>query len=190
MLLRLQNLARIMIGASSHISVRSGQSETDLVGMEELERSVHDAYFAAVPYSFRSQLKSGGNPAHDKMAVKLRMNEKVNWLSQERSDSDQRLTVKFLVNWCSAMMNDLRAYGTGSNHTRQQLLAMRALNPNILADEKKWDEQVEAQRVAEGGAVAYCVHPTVHPETQYDTVPAMAVHKEKCWTPGKNEVIN
>ena len=75
------NLARMMIGASSHISVRSGQSETDLVGMEELERSVHDAYFAAVPYSFRSQLKSGGNPAHDKMAVKLRLNEKVNWLT-------------------------------------------------------------------------------------------------------------
>jgi hypothetical protein len=69
----------------------------------------------------------------------------------QRSDSDQRLTVKFLVNWCSAMMNDLRAYGTGSNHTRQQLLQMRALNPNILADEKKWDEQIEAQRVAEGG---------------------------------------
>ena len=64
------------------------------------------------------------------------------------------------------MMNDLRAYGTGSNHTRQQLLQMRALNPNILADEKKWDEQIEAQRVAEGGAVAYCVHPSVHAETQ------------------------
>jgi hypothetical protein len=33
----------MMIGASSHFSVRSGQSETDLVGMETLERSVHDA---------------------------------------------------------------------------------------------------------------------------------------------------
>ena len=60
------NLARMMIGANSHFSVRSGQSETDLVGMETLERSVHDNYFNAVPYSFRSQLKSGGNPATTK----------------------------------------------------------------------------------------------------------------------------
>ena len=83
-------------------------------------------------------------------------------------------------------MTDFRAYGQGSNHTRQQLLAMRALNPNILADEQKWDEQVEAQRVTEGGAVAYCVNPTVHPETHCDTVPSMAVHKETCLKPGKN----
>ena len=180
------NLARIMIGASSHSSVRSGQSETDLVGMVELERSVNDVYFASVPYSFRSQIKSGGNPCHDKMSVKMRLSEKVNWLSQDRSDSEQRLTLKFLLNWCSALMTDFRAYGQGSNHTRQQLLAMRAMNPNILVDEQKWDEQVEAQRVTEGGAVAYCGHPTVHPETHCDTVPSMAVHKETCLKPGKN----
>ena len=84
------------------------------------------------------------------------------------------------------MMTDFRAYGSGSNHTRQQLLAMRAMNPNILVEEQKWDEQVEAQRVTEGGAVAYCVHPTVHPETHCDTVPSMAVHKETCLKPGKN----
>ena len=96
------------------------------------------------------------------------------------------LTVKFLVNWSFAILNDLRAYGTGSTNTKQQLLQMRALNPNILADEKKWDEQTDAQRLAEGGVVAYCVHPSVHAETHCDTVPAMAVHKETCWTPGKN----
>jgi hypothetical protein len=52
----------------------------------------------------------------------------------DRSDSEQRLTLKFLLNWCSAMMTDFKAYGSGSNHTRQQLLAMRAMNPNILVD--------------------------------------------------------
>ena len=56
----------------------------------------------------------------------------------------------------------------------------------LLVDEQKWDEQVEAQRVTEGGAVAYCVNPTVHPETHCDTVPSMAVHKETCLKPGKN----
>ena len=63
----------MMIGANSHKSFRSGQSETDIVGMETLDRSVHDKFFNASPYSFTSQLKSSGNPAHDKMAVKLRL---------------------------------------------------------------------------------------------------------------------
>ena len=35
------NLARMMIGANSHKSLRSSQSETDIVGMETLDRSVH-----------------------------------------------------------------------------------------------------------------------------------------------------
>ena len=118
----------MMIGANSHHSVRSGQSETDLVGMD------NDNFFNAVSYSFRSQLKSSGNPAHDKMAVKLRLSEKVNWLSHDCSDTEQRLTVKFLVNWCSAFLKDLKSYGTGDTITK--LLEMRAQYPNILVDEK------------------------------------------------------
>ena len=121
------------------------------------------------------------------MPVKLRLSEKVNWLSPERSDTDQRLTVKFLVNWSFSMLKDLRAHGTGSTNTKDQLLQMRALNPNILADEKHWDEQIEAQREAEGGMLAFCVHPSAHADTLCDTVPAVAEHKETCWmTPGKN----
>ena len=84
------------------------------------------------------------------------------------------------------MLKDLKSHGTGDTITKLQLLEMRALNPNILVDEKKWDEQIEAQRVAEGGAVAYCVHPSVHADTHKDTVPTMAVHKETCWTQGNN----
>ena len=103
------NLARMMIGANSHHTVRSCQSETDLCCMETLDRSVHDNFFNAVSFSLKPQLKSGGNPAHDRMPVKLRLSEKVNWLSQERLDADQRLTAKFLVNWSFAMLKDLKA---------------------------------------------------------------------------------
>jgi hypothetical protein len=82
------NLARMMIGANSYHIVKSCQSETDLCGMETLDRSVHDRFFNAVPFSIKPQLKSGRNPAHDRMPVKLRLSEKVSWLSQERSDGD------------------------------------------------------------------------------------------------------
>ena len=78
----------MMIGANCHRMVRSGQSETDLVGMETLPRGVHNKLFNAVPFSFKAQLKSGGNPSHDRMAVKLRLTEQVNWLSSDRSDSE------------------------------------------------------------------------------------------------------
>ena len=67
-------------------------------------------------------LRSSGNPAHDKIAVKLRLSEKVNWLSRDRSDTEQRLTVKFLMNWCSAFLKDLKSYGTGDTINEQQLL--------------------------------------------------------------------
>jgi hypothetical protein len=120
------NLARMMIGANSHHTVRSGQSKTDLCCMETLARSVHDNFFNEVPFSFKPQLKSGGNSAHDKMPVKLRLSEKVNWLSRERSDADQRLTDKFLVNWSFAILKDLKAHGQGSTNTKDQLLKMRA----------------------------------------------------------------
>ena len=61
------NLACMMIGANSYYTVRSGTSETDLCCMETMERSVHDNFFNAVPFSFKPQLKSVGNPAHDRM---------------------------------------------------------------------------------------------------------------------------
>ena len=67
------------------------------------------------------------------MPVKLRLYEKVNWLSPERSDADQRLTAKFLVNWSFAMLKDLKAHRRGSTNTKDQLLKMRAFHPNILA---------------------------------------------------------
>jgi hypothetical protein len=74
------------------------------------------------------------------MPVKLRLSEKVSWLSPDRSDADQRLTAKFLVTWTFAMLKDLNAFGQGSANTRDQLLKMRDLHPNIL--ERSWDEQI------------------------------------------------
>ena len=106
------NLARMMMGAHSHKNLRSGQSGTDLVGMVTSSRSCHDNMYDAVPFAFRSQIKSGGNPAHDRMPVKVRLKDKVNWLSSDRSDPEQRLTVKFLVNWCHALLKDLGTHAS------------------------------------------------------------------------------
>jgi hypothetical protein len=111
--------------------------------METLDCSVHDRFFNAVPFSFKPQLESGGNRAHDRMPVKLRLFEKSSWLSQERSDGDQRLTVKFLLAWSFAMFKDLKPFGRGNANTKDQLLKMRALHPNILVPEGSWNDQVE-----------------------------------------------
>ena len=144
-------------------------------------------FFNAVPFSFRPQLKSGGNPAHDRMPVRLRLSEKVSWLSKECSDGDQRLTVKFLLAWSFAMFKDLKSFGRGNANTNDQLLKMRALHPNILVPEGSWNDQVEQVRAAQGCKIAFCIHPSNHADTFCDTVAAVAEHKTACWTgPGKN----
>jgi hypothetical protein len=97
------NAARMMNGANSHKSVKSCQPETDLTGMETLERSVHDRFFDTVSFSFRPQLKSGGNPVLDKMPIRIRLTGKVSWLSRDRSDENQRLIVKFLMAWSEVL---------------------------------------------------------------------------------------
>jgi hypothetical protein len=154
--------------------------------METLDRSVHDNFFNAVHFSFKPQLKSGGNPAHDRMPVKLRLSEKVSWLSQERSDAEQRLTAKFLVSWSFALFKDLKSFGQGNANTKDQLLKMRALHPNIIVPEESWNEQIESVRAAQGGKIAFCVYPSAHAYTFCDTVAAVA-EKKTCWNgPGKN----
>ena len=52
------NAARMLVGANCHKSVNTVQSETDLIGMETLERSVHDNFFDTVPYSFKPTIKN------------------------------------------------------------------------------------------------------------------------------------
>ena len=168
------NLARMLVGANSHKSLKSGQSETDLVGMTTNNRSIHDRLYDCVPFSFRPMLKSGGNPAHDRMPVKLRLKDKMNWLNPERSDTEQRLSVKFLVDWSHALLTDLATHASAEPVTKEVLLQGRAQYPNVLVDEQKWDAQVEAQRVADKGASAYCVHPSVHADSLRGSVKAQA----------------
>ena len=108
------NAARMMVGANCHKSVKSTQSETDLIGMETTERSVHDRFFDTVPHSFRPTLKNTGNPVHDRTPVRVRLTGKVSWLSKERSDEKQCLTVKFLIAWSEAVLTDLKTFGGGS----------------------------------------------------------------------------
>ena len=55
---------------------------------------------------------------------------------------------------------------------------------NVLVNEKSWDDQVEAQREADKGPKAYCVHPSVHAGTFRGSVKAMLKHKAECWNSG------
>ena len=75
------NLARMHVGATCHKTVRCVQSETDLVGMNTVERPVNDRYLDAVPYTFKPILKNCGNPVHDRMPVKVILNGSVSWLA-------------------------------------------------------------------------------------------------------------
>ena len=95
------------------------------------------------------------------------------------------MTVKFLVDWTEALLTDLATHASYSEHvTRGDLLMGRALYNNVLVDEKSWDDQVEAQREADKGAKAYCVHPSVHADTFRGSVKAMLKHKAECWNSG------
>ena len=101
------NLTRMHVGVTCHKTVRCVQSETDLIGMDMVERPVKDRYFDAVPYTFKPNLKSSGNPVHDRMPVKLRLNGSVSWLANYRSDENQKLTAKVLIEWSKALLKQI-----------------------------------------------------------------------------------
>ena len=63
------------------------------------------------------------------MPIRIRLTGKVSWLSKDRSDGNQRLTVKFLMAWSEALFKDLHAFGRGNSNTPAQLLRMRAQHP-------------------------------------------------------------
>ena len=91
------DLDRMHIGATCHKTVRCVPSETDLVGMNTVDRPMNDRLFDAVPYTFKPNLKNSGNPVHNRMHVKLRLNESVIWLAENRSDENQKLTAEILM---------------------------------------------------------------------------------------------
>jgi hypothetical protein len=181
------NLARMHIGATCHKTVRCVQSETDLIGMDTVDRSVHYRYFDAVPYTFKPNLKNSGNPVHDKMPVKLRLTGSVSWLASDRSDENQRLTAKVLIEWSEALLKDLKRLAlVGQTSTPRELLRMRAVHHNILVDERSWDAQTELIRSTTDSPFSYCIHPTGHVDAYKDTENTVAEHKIACWTGNPN----
>jgi hypothetical protein len=175
------NVARMLVGANCHKSVNTVQSETDLIGMETLERSVNDNFFDVVPFSFKPTIKNTSNPVHDRMPVKLRLTGRSSWLTEDRSDEKQCLTVKFLTNWCEAILSDLQVFGGGYSNNPVELLRARATLPNILVAEGSWNDQVEVVRKNLGMLNAFCIHPSSHADTHMDTAIAVAEHKLTCY---------
>ena len=175
------NVARMLVGANCHKSVNTVQSETDLIGLETLERSVNDNFFDVVPFSFKPNIKNTSNPVHDRMPVKLRLTGRSSWLTTDRSDEKQCLTVKFLTNWCEAILSDLQVFGGGYSKNPVELLRARATMPNILVAEGSWDAQVEVERKNLGMLNAFCIHQSIHADTHMDTAVAVAEHKLTCY---------
>ena len=98
--------------------------------MDTVERSVHDRYFDAVPYTFKHNLKNSGNPVHDRMPVKVRLTGSVSWLASDRSDQNQRQTAKVLIEWSEALLKDLkRLASVGQTSTPSELLRNGILFP-------------------------------------------------------------
>ena len=60
---------------------------------------INDILFNAVPFTFKPNQKNSGNPMNDRMPMKLMLEGKVNWLTKDRSDSEQRLSAKILIDW-------------------------------------------------------------------------------------------
>ena len=90
-------LARMHMGATFHKTVQCVQSETDMIGMETVDRSLKDKLFAMVTFTFKPNPKNNSNPLYDSMPMKLRLKGSARWLSEDRSDKDQRLSVKVLI---------------------------------------------------------------------------------------------
>jgi hypothetical protein len=145
--------------------------------METVDRSLHDKLFDAVPFTFKPNLKKTGNPLYDRMPIKLRLQGKVNWLSKDRSVSEQRPSVKILVEWAEAFLQDLKV--TSPDQTTiysRELLNISTIHHNILVSDN------QAIRATHGSPLSYCVQPWVHADMYKDTVLTMVSHKATCWT--------
>ena len=143
---------------------------------------MNDRLFDAVPYTFKPNLKNSGNPVHDRMPVKVRLNVSVRWLAEYRSDENQKLTAKVLIEWSEAILKDLkRLKPYGQTRTARELLNMRAVHPNILVNKRAWDDQIEQIRSITDSAFTFCIHPMVHADMFKDTLKTVAEHKVTCW---------
>jgi hypothetical protein len=79
--------------------------------------------FDRVPFTFKLNLKNSGNPLYKRMPIKLRLKGSVSWLSEDRSDEDQKLSVKVLIEWPKALIKDVKRIAPEGNlMTSRQLL--------------------------------------------------------------------
>ena len=75
------------------------------------------------------------------------MTGSVSWLASDRSDENQRLSAKVLIEWSETLLKDLKRLAPiGQTSTPRELLRMRAVHHNILVDERSWDVQIELIR--------------------------------------------
>ena len=131
--------------------------------MNTVDRPVNNRLFDALAYTFKPNLKNSGNPMHDRMPVKVRLNGSVSWLAENRSDENQKLTAKILIEWSEALLKDLKRLSPyGQTRTARELLNMRAVHHNILVNERSWDNQIELIRASTNNPFAHCILPTVH----------------------------
>ena len=121
------------------------------------------------------------------MPVKMRLTGSVSWLASDRSDENQRLTAKVIIDWSEAILKDLKRLApVGQLSTTRELLRMRAEHHNILVAESSWNDQIEQIRAKIDSPLAYCIHPSVHADAYKDTVNTVAQHKLACWTGNQN----
>ena len=71
--------------------------------MNTVDSPMNNRLFEAVPYTFKPNLKYLCNPLHNRMPVKLRLNMSVSCLAETRSDENQKLTAKILIEWSEAL---------------------------------------------------------------------------------------
>ena len=117
------------------------------------------------------------------MPVKLRLTGSVSWLASDRSDENQTLSAKVLVDSCEVILKDLnRLAPVGQTSTSRELLRMRVEHHNILVAESSWNAQIEQIRATTDSLFAYCIHPSLHAEAYKDTVNTVAEHKIACWS--------
>ena len=96
-------------------------------------------------FTFTPNLKNSGNPLYDTMPIMLSLEGKVNWLTKDRSESEQGLSVQILVDWAEALLPDLK--GTvphGSTMNSRELLNKRDIHHITLVSYESWDNQVVA----------------------------------------------
>jgi len=185
------NLARISCTSASSKFANVERSETDLIGMVNLDRSPSDTTFGVHAHYFLGKLRQGGNPQFITPPAHLRLGAKVNWTSQERSDEKQALNPCFAIEWSFAMMKDwcgmnpvLRNNGPPS---WTDMVMTRARQPNIIMGMKDYDRKLSECKDKEGDS--FCCHPRKHQDPYTGSVEQVDIHKIVCWIVREDENV-